>query len=395
MKRMLCIAACLLLLAGAAIVALRAFPDPVSRAKQAVVGVLEGLDYDAEGNAYSVHSDSSYATGTAFGVSPPGGDAQYFVTNCHVVTGSDRSVRVHLLIDGSDIRKGATVIPCEVVYADEEADLAILRAAYPVEGVGTLALRPVEAGLSGEHVYALGFPGIEDLIADENRYTMGDITVTDGIVSRLLTTDGVRAFSHTAKINHGNSGGPLVDDYGQALGVNSWGISDLETADKRDYAVCSDYAIEALKTLGVAYQAGGSRPYLGGVLAAAGLTALAIALLILAIGKPGVRMGRPVATLRALNGPLAGQAWPVYECLSLGRGGDQDVRLPDATRGVSRAHCVLRRQGGELTLTDLDSTCGTLLNGKRLAANQPVPVKPGAILCLGGEAVSFQVEQAH
>lgn len=392
MKRIICMVICLVLLLGATVCLIYAFPNPVSRAKQAVVGALEGVGYDAEGNPYSVHSNGMYSTGTAFGVSPAGNDAQYFATNCHVVTGSDSNVSIYLMIDGSDLYDGSTMIPCEVIYTDEEVDLAIVKTAQPVKGVGTLPIRPIKAVSSGRHVYALGFPGIADEAADENLYTMGDITVTDGIVSRLLTSDGVRALAHTADINHGNSGGPLVDDYGQVLGINSFGIIDRDTADKRNYAIYSDYIMEALDRLDIPYETGSDRPYLRGVITAAVLIVLAIAFLLLAALKPRARRRKPTAALRAINGPLAGKSWKLYDKLSMGRGSDQDIRLPDDTRGVSRAHCILQSQGSALTLTDLQSSCGTFLNGQQLSANQPTPVTPGAIIALGSDTVTFQLE---
>lgn len=392
MKRIICMAACLAFLLGAAVCLIYAFPNPVSRAKQAVVGALEGLQYDAEGNPYSIHADRTYSTGTAFGVSPAGADAQYFATNCHVVTGSDSLVSVFLMVDGSDIYDGSTMIPCEVIYTDDKVDLAIVKTPQPVKGVGTLPIRPIEAGLSVEHVYALGFPGIADMVADENLYTTGDITVTDGIVSRLITSDGVRALAHTANINHGNSGGPLVDDYGQVMGINSFGVSDPDTVDKRGYAIYSDYIIEALDSLGIPYEAGSSRPYLSGVIAAAILAALAVGFLLLAVLKPGSRRKKPIAVLRAVNGPLAGKTWKMVGELSMGRGSNQSIRLPEDAKGVSRAHCVIKSQGGTITVTDLHSSCGTFLNGQRLAENQSVPIKPGAIIGLGSDTVTFQLE---
>ncbi len=51
--------------------------------------------------------------------------------------------------------------------------------------------------------------------------------------------------------------------------------------------------------------------------------------------------------------------------------------------GVSRRHVILRRQGSALTLTDLESTNGTLLNGKEVISGQPYLLHDGDELILG------------
>jgi len=48
----------------------------------------------------------------------------------------------------------------------------------------------------------------------------------------------------------------------------------------------------------------------------------------------------------------------------IGRGTDCDLRL--AVSAISRHHCLLRFKGGEATLSDLGSSNGTLVNGKRV-----------------------------
>ncbi len=51
--------------------------------------------------------------------------------------------------------------------------------------------------------------------------------------------------------------------------------------------------------------------------------------------------------------------------------------------GVSRRHCLLRRQGDHLTVTDLGSTNGTFLNGERLEPGREYVVANGDHLSLG------------
>jgi predicted component of type VI protein secretion system len=51
--------------------------------------------------------------------------------------------------------------------------------------------------------------------------------------------------------------------------------------------------------------------------------------------------------------------------------------------GISRQHATIRRTDGMLTLTDLNSVNGTLLNGQRLAPNQPRVLRDGDEIRLG------------
>jgi serine protease Do len=127
----------------------------------------------------------------------------YIVTNNHVVEGA-QSLAV-TFADGS--RHDATL-----VGADPLVDLAVIRVNDAVPGFAPLgdsdALQP------GETVIAIGSP-------------LGDFknSVTAGVVSALNRTvpgSGQEGLIQTdAAINHGNSGGPLVNLRGEVVGINT------------------------------------------------------------------------------------------------------------------------------------------------------------------------------
>ncbi len=129
----------------------------------------------------------------------------YVVTNNHVVA-DGRNYQV-IFQDG---RK----VPARLVGRDDYSDLAVLQIDGPLPAVATLGdsaqLRP------GLPVIAIGSP-------------LGDFrnTVTMGVVSatgRKLddSAPGLTDLIQTdAAINHGNSGGPLVDPAGQVIGINT------------------------------------------------------------------------------------------------------------------------------------------------------------------------------
>lgn len=127
------------------------------------------------------------------------------VSNYHVV-GEAEDIRVVL----ADRREYAA----DVLLADEESDLAILRL-RDAEGLPALALRNSDELEVGELVLAIGNP-----------FGIGQ-TVTSGIVSGLarsgMATGSARGwFIQTdAAINPGNSGGALVDTAGRLVGINT------------------------------------------------------------------------------------------------------------------------------------------------------------------------------
>jgi putative serine protease PepD len=152
--------------------------------------------------------------------------AGHVVTNQHVVEGADSlSVR---LWNGSTFK-------ATLVGSDASTDLAVLTIDAP-----SSAFHPLELGTSssvqvGQAVVAIGSPfGLEE-------------TITSGIVSALhremtapnnfTITDSIQT---DAAINHGNSGGPLLDLAGKVIGVTAQIESDSGGNDGVGFAIPSD-----------------------------------------------------------------------------------------------------------------------------------------------------------
>ena len=147
----------------------------------------------------------SASTGTGVVLSSDG----YIVTNAHVVDGAG-SIDVLLTDD--------RVFSASVVGSDEISDLAVLQ-------VQAQDLIPAQFGDSaqlriGDTVVAIGDPlGV--------KYRG---TYTDGIVSAInrdVDMDGrtMTLIQTNAALNSGNSGGPLINCYGQVIGINTMKIS--------------------------------------------------------------------------------------------------------------------------------------------------------------------------
>ena len=155
----------------------------------------------------------------------------YIITNNHVVAGS-RTVQV-TLSDGSD-HEGT------VVGTDPKADLAVVK--IDRDGLSALALADLDNVSIGQDVIAIGYA------LDLTRGEGPSFSVTRGIVSQKnrAIQEGspiLGAVQTDAAINHGNSGGPLINLFGEVVGVNTALQPDTATggvAQGIGYAVGSD-----------------------------------------------------------------------------------------------------------------------------------------------------------
>lgn len=134
------------------------------------------------------------------------GSDGYILTNAHVV-GAAGQVAVRLL-SGRELTG-------EVVRRDRLRDVALVR--VPGTGFPALPVRATPVGV-GEEVYAVGAP-LDRRLQD---------TVTRGIVSavRLHPDSGLPVIQSDVTIQHGNSGGPLVDARGTLVAIAVSGHMD-------------------------------------------------------------------------------------------------------------------------------------------------------------------------
>jgi putative serine protease PepD len=186
------------------------------RARKGVVEITVTQGSDALG------SRSGQAQGSGFVYDADG----HIVTNEHVVDGAD-SVSVTFW--------NGKKVDARVVGTDPSTDLAIIQV-----DVDSSLLHPLSLGDSsklavGDSVVAIGSPfGLEE-------------TVTSGIVSALhreMTSPNNFAIDDSiqtdAAINHGNSGGPLLNAQGKVVGVNAQIASDSGGSDGVGFAIPSD-----------------------------------------------------------------------------------------------------------------------------------------------------------
>lgn len=422
--------------------------DPVNEARNGVVRVLALFDLYCEGEKLG----SLPAVGSAFGVGEAGKPTDVFVTNRHVIAGHSETIpaeflqpglegeivleyrlsMAYILLDDYAFTDAAgldtsRMEPCDVIYEAraDEPDLAVLRAASAVKGRVALPLLPARGNLKpNDQIRTLGFPASADMTSadDMGRQTyyasVDHVNITDGIVSQITAfkLENAEIVQHTAPINGGNSGGPLVNLDGAVVGVNTLTFNGdgLEGASANHYgSLIAEHVIKVLDDKGLSYTIYASGPgWWAYALIAAAVVVIAAAAFMAARRKkpvPGpaapivpaqpaqpVRPAAPVdcgLRFQALSGIFQGKRFSIGDQVRIGREpGKNDLVYPADAQGISSVHCVLTYQAGQLYLTDLGSTYGTFVApGTRLAASQPSPLRIGDQFYLGSERERFVI----
>jgi len=169
----------------------------------------------------------------------------YIVTNAHVVAGGQHikvvlSDAVHEGSSGrSLVNPRGRVAEARVVGVARDVDLALLK--IDLDDLPALPLANYEALRQGELVFAFGSP--EGL---RNSVTMGVVSA----VARQPDADQPMVYVQTdAPINHGNSGGPLVNVRGELVGINTFIVSESGGSEGIGFAIPSDLVQVATQQL--------------------------------------------------------------------------------------------------------------------------------------------------
>jgi putative serine protease PepD len=145
------------------------------------------------------------------------------ITNAHVVDGAN-SITVHF-VNGKSVK-------ATLVGADDSSDTAVVKVDVAASQLHPLTLGDSSTVIPGQEVAAIGSPfGLPE-------------TMTSGIVSainRTITAPNnysiAGAIQTDAPINHGNSGGPLLDSSGAVVGINAQIESDSGGNDGVGFAI--------------------------------------------------------------------------------------------------------------------------------------------------------------
>ncbi len=177
-------------------------------------------------------SASPRANGSGFFITEDG----YLLTSYHVVKEADKIV----------VKTKQGSFTATLVKADNSNDIAILKVSGSFHPLPLAASQDVKLG---EPVLTIGFPNT-DVQGEEPKLTRGDISSLSGM------QDDQRHFQISVPVQPGNSGGMLVNKYGNVVGIVRARLSDLAAfrltgaiPQNVNYAVKSELAAALLNTV--------------------------------------------------------------------------------------------------------------------------------------------------
>jgi S1-C subfamily serine protease len=213
--------------------------DPATIYRERADGVVTVFSFFAA----SGEADAGAAQGSGFVVSEDG----YILTNSHVITTAGEGPgtapkaarRVYVQFRDGDR------ISADVVGFDLYDDVGVLKVDPEDHELRTVPLGDSSQVVVGEPVAAIGSP-----FGQESSLSVGVVAATERSIDSLTSNYSlVDAIQTDAPINRGNSGGPLFDARGRAIGINAQIRSETGTAEGVGFAVPINSAIRSMNQL--------------------------------------------------------------------------------------------------------------------------------------------------
>ena len=239
----------------------------VGEAKQEISGGVAYIPMGSRWATSAVAKPKRKCTGTAFVVSPDG----ILVTCAHVVHGATKIT----------VFFGEKSYAAKVIAYDSDSDLALLR--IEAEGLPHLTFVDSDRVQLAQEVRVVGYP-LSDVLGES-------VKISRGTISGIIEREDENRFQIDARVNPGNSGGPLVDQQGRVVGIASELLTD-KSIDSVGFAIPSNIAAALLREKDIQPAIAKSDiPTLKGPALAKRVTP-AVALLKVELGPRGVGVGK-------------------------------------------------------------------------------------------------------
>jgi S1-C subfamily serine protease len=150
-------------------------------------------------------SQSPTGSGTGFFVSEDG----FLLTNYHVIRNAQKVL----------VLQGDRELTAKTIVVDPSNDLAVLKVDSPSTPI---PLGNIHNVVLGDSVMTIGFPNVP-LQGRSPKLTKGEVNSLSGL------QDDPRLFQTSVQIQPGNSGGPLLDEFGNAIGITQATLNPLIT----------------------------------------------------------------------------------------------------------------------------------------------------------------------
>lgn len=231
--------------------------------------VATGVYTSSDGTKANV-TDAKFwwGSGTAFLINPT-----TVLTCAHVV--NPDTIQQDLLdvgLKAKDIQYEVVLqkdvkIPCTLKKYSAMDDYAVLTLNEEINGKNILKLADSAKAKSPDKVYALGFPAAvthHQLQADTTNvaYDKDDVTFTEGNIQKITNINNTDVIQHGCNVRAGNSGGPVVNEAGEVLGLVKSGLVTNTTGEDLgyEYATAINEVKKTLDSLGIQYTSGSGSP---------------------------------------------------------------------------------------------------------------------------------------
>ena len=190
---------------------------------------------------YPFFGSGQRSQGSGFVVSDEG----HVLTNSHVVTDAGEGKTVHGASRVYVVFADGDRIPGEIVGWDLFNDIGVVKVDPRDHAVTPVPLGDSSRVVVGEPVAAIGSP-----FGQESSLAVGVVSATERSIQSLTSDYDVSgAIQIDAPINHGNSGGPLLDARGRVIGINAQIRSDSGNAEGVGFAIPINSARRSMEQL--------------------------------------------------------------------------------------------------------------------------------------------------